>query len=274
MGVVKIMLDAEYREFLAKLKSLRLSRLAEVLDAELKRAVEANLSYLDFLRRLVDRELEDRQAKAVQTRFKKSRMPAVKTLESFDFSFQPSLNPQKIWELAELRFLRQHENVLFLGPPGVGKTHLALALGFKACQAGYKVLFTTLSEMAAALHAARADGSHMSALKTYVAPDLLIIDEMGYLPVEAHVANYFFQIVARRYERGSIIITSNKSFSDWGQMLGDPVLAGAVLDRLLHHSTVITINGPSYRLRNRSKTGEPKTETSPSSVVTKSGEFT
>lgn len=264
------MLDTEYREFLGKLKSLRLSHLAEVLDAELKRAAEANLSYLDFLRRLVDRELEHRQVKAIRTRINKSRMPAVKTLESFDFSFQPSLNPQKIWELAELGFLRQHENVLFLGPPGVGKTHLALGLGFKACQAGYKVLFTTLTEMAATLHVARADGSLMSAIKTYVAPDLLIIDEMGYLPVEAQVANYFFQVVARRYERGSIIITSNKSFTDWGQMLGDPVLAGAVLDRLLHHSTVIIINGPSYRLRNKQKLRHQGIR---SAIMTESGEF-
>ena len=243
----------EYQEFLAKLKTLRLSTIAEILDRELQAAAGANLSYLDFLRCLIDQELEERQRKARETRITKSRMPAIKTLESFDFSFQPSLNPQKIWDLATLNFIPHHENVLFLGPPGVGKSHLSLGLGFKACQAGYKVLFTTLTDMAAALHASQADGSFMSALKTFLKPDLLIIDELGYLPVEARVANYLFQVVARRYEQGSIIITSNKSFTDWGEMLGDPVLAGAILDRLLHHATVISINGPSYRLRERQK---------------------
>lgn len=143
--------------------------------------------------------------------------------------------------------------MLFLGPPGVGKTHLSLGLALKACQAGYKVLFTTLTDMAAVLHASQADGSFLSALKTFLASDLLIIDEMGYLPVEAQAANHLFQVVARRYEQGSIIITSNKSFADWGEMLGDPVLAGAILDRLLHHATVITVNGPSYRLREKQK---------------------
>lgn len=140
---------AEYQEFLAKLKSLRLITIAEILDSELKAAASANMSYLDFLRRLIDQELEQRQRKAVQTRINKSRMPAIKTLESFDFSFQPSLNPQKIWDLATLNFIRRRENAIFLGPPGVGKTHLALGLGLKACQAGYKVLFTTLTDMAA-----------------------------------------------------------------------------------------------------------------------------
>jgi DNA replication protein DnaC len=261
---------AEYQEFLAKLKSLRLITIAEILDSELKAAASANMSYLDFLRRLIDQELEQRQRKAVQTRITKSRMPAIKTLESFDFSFQPSLNPQKIWDLATLNFIRRHENVIFLGPPGVGKTHLALGLGLKACQAGYKVLFTTLTDMAAVLHASRADSSFLSALKTFITPDLLIIDEMGYLPVEAQVANYLFQVVARRYEQGSIIITSNKSFADWGEMLGDPVLAGAILDRLLHHATVITINGPSYRLRERQKL---KSQDANNGDVTRSVEF-
>ncbi|MBC7324380.1 MAG: ATP-binding protein [Moorella sp. (in: Bacteria)] len=161
-------------------------------------------------------------------------MPAIRTLESFDFSFQPSLiKPAEIWNLATLNFIRQRENVLFLGPPGVGKTHLSLGLALKACQAGYKVLFTTLTDMATVLHASQVDGSFLSALKTFLASDLLIIDEMGYLPVEAQAANCLFQVVAGRYEQGSIIITSNKSFADWGEMLGDPVLAEAILDRLI-----------------------------------------
>ena len=143
------------------------------------------------------------------------------------------------------------ENVLFLGPPGVGKTHLSNGLSVKACEAGYNVLFTTLNEMISVLMASLADNSFLAKLRTFVQPPLLVIDEVGYLPVPKEGANFLFQVVAKRYETGSIILTSNRSFADWGEILGDSIIASAILDRLLHHSTIFSIKGASYRLREK-----------------------
>lgn len=242
----------EYDLFVRQLKHLRLGRVAEVLDAHTQRAVAANMSYLDFLRGLIQEATTAQEVRLVNTRIKTARFPYLKTLEQFDFNFQPTLSRQKIADLATLRFIENHENILFLGPPGTGKTHVAIGLALKACTAGYKVLFNTLADLVAQLQAARADHSLTARWKALSPVALLVIDEVGYVPLDKTAADHLFQVVARRYETGSIILTSNKAFTEWGNILGgDRVVASAILDRLLHHSVVFNIKGDSYRLREK-----------------------
>ncbi|GAA5117182.1 IS21-like element helper ATPase IstB [Haloechinothrix salitolerans] len=186
-----------------------------------------------------------------------SRLPHHKTLDDYDFTFQPSLDVRKVKDIAALSFVEAKANVALLGPPGVGKTHLACSLGIAACQAGYGVYFTTLDELIRKLHAADATGRLTRQIRTYLRPTVLIIDEVGYLPLDQKDANLLFQLVSRRYETGSIILSSNKAFSEWGPIIGDEVLATAILDRLLHHCDVISINGPSWRMKDRLADTEP-----------------
>jgi DNA replication protein DnaC len=245
----------EYDLLLHQLKHLRLGRIAEVLDGYTQRAVAANMSYLDFLRGLIQEAMSAQDTRIVNGRIKTAHFPYLKTLEQFDFNFQPSVSRQKIADLATLRFIENHENAILLGPPGVGKTHLAIALALKACGAGYKVLFTTLADLVAQLHAALADHSLPARLKALSQVALLVVDEVGYVPLDKTGADHLFQVIARRYETGSIILTSNKAFTEWGNILGgDSVVASAILDRLLHHSVVFNIKGESYRLREKRDT--------------------
>ena len=242
-----------YERLMGDLKKLRLPAMTEMLDSYVKQAASSSMSYMDFLSGLVSEEVRHKEQRAVQSRIKSARFPVLKSLDDFDYVFQPSINRKKLAELSSLRFIDNKENILFLGPPGIGKTHLATGLGVKGCESGYKVLFTTLNDMVSVLMASMADNSFPSKLRQYVQPSLLIVDEVGYLPVSKEGANFLFQVVAKRYETGSIILTSNKSFADWGEVLGDSVIASAVLDRLLHHSTVFNIRGDSYRLREKKK---------------------
>ncbi len=242
----------EYELLVRQLKHLRLGRITEVLDAHTQRAVAANMSYLDFLRGLIQEAMQAQDERLVQRRIHAARLPYLKTVEQFDFKFQPSVSRQKVADLATLRFVENHENVILLGPPGVGKTHLAIALALKACAAGYKVLFLTLADLVAQLHAALADHSLLTRLKALSRVALLIVDEVGYVPLDKTGADHLFQVIARRYETGSVILTSNKPFTEWGNILGgDSVVASAILDRLLHHSVVFNIKGESYRLREK-----------------------
>lgn len=247
------MATENYEKLIMDLKELRLPAMAEMLDSYTKQAVSSSMSYVDFLSVLVSEEVSRKARRGVENRIKSAKFPILKSLDDFDYAFQPGINRKKVEELSSLRFIDNRENVLFLGPPGIGKTHLATGLGVRACESGYKVLFTTLNDMVSALMASMADNSFSSRLRTFIQPSLLIVDEVGYLPVSNEGANFLFQVVAKRYETGSIILTSNKSFADWGETLGDSVIASAILDRLLHHSTVFNIRGDSYRLREKKK---------------------
>src|SRR5204863_6168308 len=233
------------------LKHLGLTQLEQALPALYETAREAQWTYETFMKRAIAAELEGRDRRAAERRMTAAHLPVVKTLEAFDFSFQPSLSERLLWELADLSFVQSATNLIFLGPPGTGKTHLSLALAVKALAAGYSALFTTLSHLAEALDTAAYPSLVRQRLRRYTTPSVLVIDEVGYTKLSPGQAHHFFALVTARYEHGSILLTSNTSFSDWGSLLGDEILATALLDRLLHHAEVISISGPSYRMKDR-----------------------
>lgn len=225
---------------------LKLSRAAEVLDTVAEQAKENKSSYFSFLDHLLEEEVAAKEKRRIQTAMKTAGLPGAKTVEQYDFSFHPQLDKKEVMELFDLSFIAGKENVIFLGPPGVGKTHLAISLAIKACHHGFKVYFTTMDTLIKKLK----EGATRQ--KAYLNSSLVVVDEVGYLPVTTEEAYLFFQFVSHRYERSSTIITSNKSFGDWQELFGDPVIATAILDRLLHHSRVVNIKGHSYRLKEHS----------------------
>jgi DNA replication protein DnaC len=198
---------------------------------------------------LLAEELSVRESRRIKTALMMARLSTIKTLDSFDFSFQPSLDRERILALAELQFVERREVVHFLGPPGTGKSHLAVAIGVEAIKAGRSVYFTTLADIVGALAKAEREGQLRERIRWFCRAALLIVDEIGYLPVAHGGGNLFFQLVNARYERGAMILTSNRGFAEWGEVFGDPVVATALLDRLLHHAVVVQIEGSSYRLR-------------------------
>jgi DNA replication protein DnaC len=233
------------------MKELKLKAISQIFEEEAEKAAKSNLSYTEYLARLLSAEVIRKVDSSINTKVNKAHFPRQCTLEGFDFSFQPELNAREINELANLSFVEKKENVIFMGPAGVGKTHLAVALGIKACNCRMRVLFLTAAELLDYLYSSLADMSTAAKIEALCRLHLLIIDELGYIPIDKQGANLFYQLINRRYETGSIILTTNLPFDRWETIFGDSIISSAIIDRLVHHCHIFKINGNSYRVKDK-----------------------
>jgi len=241
------------RQIEAQMRALNLKGMLPVYRELSERATKGNLQYEEYLALLLAEELNRKTEGSIRAKIGKAKFPFVKTVEEFDFSFQPGLREREVINLCSLEFLDKKENVIFLGPPGVGKTHLSVGLGMKACTAKYRVVFTSAQGLLEELMVSQRDGSLLEKLMVYSRLHLVIIDELGYMPITREQANLLFQLISIRYEKGSIVLTSNYNFDEWARIFEDPVVAAAIIDRLVHHAKIFYINGSSYRVKDKLK---------------------
>jgi DNA replication protein DnaC len=248
-------MSEEYDHLEELLTRLKLMAVRDRLDNLLEQAGRAEMNYRQLLTMLCEHEVGNKDHKRIEMGLRIAKFPSVKTLEQFDFSQQPSVDSRQIQELSTCRWIANGDALLLLGPPGVGKTHLAIALGREAVIRGNTALFVPAVSLMAHLSKAHLEGKFEERVAHYTKPKLLIVDELGYLPFDQKAGHLFFQLVSRRYEKGSILITSNRAIGEWGEVFGDPVVATAILDRMLHHSQVVTIRGDSYRMKQKKLSG-------------------
>jgi DNA replication protein DnaC len=240
-----------YNKVINNLEKLKLEKIRNYIPNYLESISKNDITFIDALYELTERELNFRDERASKIQVKVSAFPFEKELSDFDFGFQPSINKKQIYDLATLRFLDNKENIIFYGNPGTGKSHLSVSLGISAAKKRFSTYFISCHDLIIQLNKAHLENRLEAKLKHYVKYRLLIIDEVGYLPVDKQGANLLFQLIARRYEKNSTIVTTNKPFSKWAEIFDDPVIANAMLDRLIHHSHVISIKGPSYRMKDK-----------------------
>jgi len=249
--------DDLHEQLLRDLTNLKLTRIAEIYREVLDEAARKNSSMLEVLSTLFAEEADARSERALLRRIRQARLPQRKSLEEYEFNFPKRLPKQKILRLFDCQFVEQHQCGIMIGPTGVGKTHLLTALGYTACERGISVRFTRVVDMINVLTTAQINGTLEKALKAYVNPSLLLLDELGYLPIDKRGADLMFQVVAARYESGSIVLTTNRAFADWGKIFDvDNTLATAMIDRLMHHGEAYVIRGDSYRMKDKDQDGE------------------
>lgn len=240
----------------SRLKEFKLSGMVGSIEARINYANDNSLPYLQLIELLCEDEESNRRNNSYKKRYSKAKLPSYKTIEEFNFAFQPSIDRKQINDASTCMYIEERRNIIFMGNPGTGKTHLSIGLGIKALAMNYTVLFTSVSEMLYQLHISKADNSYYKKLSEYLSVDLLILDELGFKKLPGYSVDYFFDVISKRYEKGACIITTNKNFEQWGEIFADIELSSAILDRVMHHSTMIKINGPSYRVKNVSNVVE------------------